>query len=184
MKKHHSPSSPDEILENTLNLNKFKTYLANFKGNREQFFKELSYGDFIQSALDIPEKEMGQFYHEGHQFFSAKNYEQAAKYFFSLVLFDQARYEYWLSLAHALFFMEKYEKALQAYAAASLLKQDDPNPPYYGGICLLMLGKNEEALHAFDASIEIAHQEGNSKIEDSAKQQKNHILKLQKGGSQ
>lgn len=146
------PKEP--LLDSILNLEKYKHYLDKFADDPQALSKELAKGDFSQKALDVSEKEYEKLYFEGHQAFAHKDYEQAVAHFSVLAFLDQFRPDIWLCLGHSYYFLNLYTEALQAYAFAHVIDNEDPRALYFIGITLELLGNQKEAQESFEEAIE------------------------------
>lgn len=134
-------------------------------------------GYTIADLMGITEDQMEALYSVAYQNFVTKNYEDAAKVFKVLVLYDQTEQKYTMGLAATLQELGQYEKAADIYATACVQSGlKDPEPMYFSGICLLKAGKRSEAIAAFQ-SLDSMGRDGNTNDERFKTKGKN-LLKV------
>lgn len=81
---------------------------------------------------------------------------EAAFIFGMLLASDPFVYEYWIGLGACRQKLQEYSKALQAYAIASLLDDETPEPHYHAAQCFYMQNQKEEANKAINLAEALA----------------------------
>jgi type III secretion system low calcium response chaperone LcrH/SycD len=95
---------------------------------------------------------MEEIYDESYRFYQEDLFLEACVGFRWLVLLNPFIEKYWMGLAASLQLLEKYEKALHAYAIAALLDSDSPYPHFHAFECYAALENGEEAKKALELS--------------------------------
>ncbi|MCH9627918.1 MAG: Chaperone protein SicA [Chlamydiales bacterium] len=102
----------------------------------------------LQHAFGITNEEMEKLYEEAFSYYEADRYLDALTVFRWLVLFNAFKAKYWLGFAACQQLMQRYEKALHAYAMASLLAPESPDPHYHAYECYMEMEDKDEAQKA------------------------------------
>lgn len=104
--------------------------------------------------IDQPEA----IYAYAYQFYANGHFEEARSLFSLLTVMQPDQLNYWMGLGACLQMQKKYEKALEAYAAAALIDVDslNPLPHFYAAECLLSLKDVTRALQALESAHTIA----------------------------
>lgn len=89
----------------------------------------------LQQAFGVTGYEMEEIYCEAYRLYQEDIYIESATAFRWLVLLNPFEAKYWKGLAASLQLLEKYEKALHAYAMAALLDSDNPYPHFHAYEC-------------------------------------------------
>lgn len=123
----------------------------------EEFIEDkLLKSNNLQQAFNISCEQMERYYRDAYTFYSKEHYLEASDAFRALVILDPFTKKYWMGLAGALQMLERYDKALRAYAMVTLLDQEDPYPHFYAHQCLKMLKEDKEAELAFALANKLA----------------------------
>lgn len=115
-----------------------ETYLEDFIPNT------LLKSETLQRAFAVSPYEMEEIYKEGHSFYILDNFLESSTSFRWLVLLNPFVAKYWMGLAASLQLLEKYEKALHAYAMVALLEMENPYPHWHAYECYSLLNNLEE----------------------------------------
>jgi type III secretion system low calcium response chaperone LcrH/SycD len=116
-----------------------ETFLEDFIPNT------LLKSETLQRAFDVSGYEMEEIYSETYTFYQEDNFLEASTGFRWLVLLNPFVEKYWMGLAASLQLLEKYEKALHAYAICALLESENPYPHFHAFECYVALKDKEEA---------------------------------------
>ncbi|MCC5832829.1 MAG: SycD/LcrH family type III secretion system chaperone [Chlamydiales bacterium] len=108
----------------------------------------------LQRAFGITDYEMEKLYEEAYELYEANAYQEALNLFRWLLLFNSYEAKYWMGFAAALQLLERYEKALHAYAVASLLDSKSPYPHFHAYECYILLNNRDDA----DKALKLAYQ--------------------------
>ncbi len=104
----------------------------------------------LQRAFGVTNYEMEEIYCEAYRLYQEDIYLESSTAFRWLVLLNPFVAKYWKGLAASLQLMEKYEKALHAYAMAALLDSDNPYPHFHAFECYESMENDEDADKALD----------------------------------
>ena len=112
-------------------------------------------------------------YAYAYEFYSHGHYEEAQSLFSLLVVKETKNINHWLGLGACMQMQKKYEKALEAYAAAALLEVDEinPYPHFHAAECFIALDDITSALQALESASTIANK-------DSKYEQLSHQINL------
>lgn len=121
-----------------------ETYLEDFIPNL------LLKSETLQQAFGISTYEMEEIYNEAYQLYEEDDFVESAVGFRWLVLLNPFLYKYWIGMAASLQLLEKYEKALHAYAVSALLDCKNPYPHFHAFECYKQLANQQEADKALD----------------------------------
>ncbi len=116
-----------------------ESYLADFVPNA------LLKSESLQRAFGISNYEMEKLYEEAYAYYENEQYLKAVTVFRWLVLFNSYEPKYWMGFAASEQLLERYEKALHAYAVVSLLESENPYPHYHAYECYMLLDNKEDA---------------------------------------
>ncbi|MDR3624448.1 MAG: SycD/LcrH family type III secretion system chaperone [Chlamydiales bacterium] len=133
-----SNSLPQKDLE-SVNLYLKKVLIDHFNG------KEL-----LQDACDISNASVEKLYTKAYEFYQAGDSLGAINAFGLLIHVDPFSQVFWMGLGSARQLNSEHEKALQAFAIAALLDDQDPAPHYHAAQNYLALNNEEDALKALD----------------------------------
>ncbi|MCR5413982.1 MAG: SycD/LcrH family type III secretion system chaperone [Kiritimatiellae bacterium] len=112
---------------------------------------------FIASEASLAElkgishDELEAVYSLGFNYYRTGKYEEAAKLFKFLVLFDHLNAKYWMAIGAVQQVSKDYEGAVASYAYASFLDISNPKPQYHAAECFLAMGDKVNARSAIDA---------------------------------
>ena len=123
-----------------------ETYLEDFIPNT------LLKSETLQRAFEVSSYEMEEIYSEAYRLYDRANYLESSTTFRWLVLLNPFIGKYWIGLAASLQLLEKYEKALHAYAIAALIESENPYPHFHAYECYGALKNREEAKKALDSA--------------------------------
>ena len=107
-----------------------------------QFLNE---GATLGELKGISRQELEAVYSLGFTHYRTGHYEDAAKLFQFLVLFDHLNPKYWLALGAVQQVAKDYKSAISSYAYASFLDLENPKPQLHAAECFLALGDKENA---------------------------------------
>ena len=96
----------------------------------------------------ISHEELEAVYSLGFTHYRTGRYEDAAKLFQFLVLFDHLNAKYWLALGAVQQVAKDYKAAVSSYAYSSFLDLGNPKPQFHAAECFLALGDKENAASA------------------------------------
>jgi len=147
-----------------------ESYVADFIPNI------LMKSETLQIAFGISNYEMEKLYEEAFEYYENDRYLDSITVFRWLVLFNSYEMKYWMGFAANQQLLEQYEKALHAYAVASLLDSEDPYPHYHAYECYMLLNNKEDA----DKALKLAYQRCDGKaaydeLKDEIEQLKSEV---------
>jgi type III secretion system low calcium response chaperone LcrH/SycD len=96
-------------------------------------------GKTLQEIFGISDLVLFCFYKVGHALYAEKAYRDAAQVFFFLTILSPFVKDYWLALGMAEKLSDDYEQALYAFAMASLMNINDPEPHLHATECYILL---------------------------------------------
>ena len=99
----------------------------------------------------ISHQELEAVYSLGFTHYRTGRYEDAAKLFQFLVLFDHLNPKYWLALGAVQQVAKDYQGAISSYGYASFLDLENPKPQLHAAECFLALGDRQNAASALMA---------------------------------
>lgn len=108
----------------------------------------------LQKAFGISDYEMEKLYEEAYEYYESDAYQDSLILFRWLVLFNSYEAKYWMGFAATLQLLERYEKALHAYAVAYLLDSQNPYPHFHAYECYMLLKNRDDA----EKALEMAYQ--------------------------
>ena len=117
----------------------FETYLEDFIPNK------LLKSETLKLAFDITDHEMEELYAEAYGCYEEDAFKAASNGFRFLIILDPFVPRYWMGLGASLQLLERFEKALQAYAVVTLLVSKNPAPHLYAHECYKAMGEEKEA---------------------------------------
>lgn len=106
-------------------------------------------GGTLKEVYGTSPEELEALYVLGTRLYTQGQYLQSAQVFGYLMRIDHFERRYYKAAASALQMMKSYPQAIDAWAVASYLDIDDPEPFFHTAECLLALGKREEARQGF-----------------------------------
>lgn len=122
-----------------LGIEEPETYLNEFINGK------LLKSNTLRQAFDISMAQMELYYRDAYTFYEQEQFKLAMDSFQALALLDPFTKTYWMGLGGSAQMLHNYDKALRAYAMASLLDDDDPYPHFYAYQCLSATKEDEEA---------------------------------------
>jgi len=96
----------------------------------------------------ISREELEAVYSLGFTHYRTGRYEDAAKLFQFLVLFDHLNAKYWLALGAVQQVEKDFRGAIASYGYASFLDLENPKPQLHAAECFLAIGDRENAASA------------------------------------
>lgn len=112
-----------------------------------EIMKVLGDGYTLADLSGINEEKLEAIYNLAYQHYEAANYEKAQVFFQLLALLDCTDVRFFLGNAACLQAREQYEEAIDAYGVALVMDgMNNPEPVYNSAICLLKLGRKEDAI--------------------------------------
>ena len=121
--------------------------------NTNELFRILGDGGSFGDLYGIDEERLEAVYSVAHTLYGNGKFEDAATMFRFLCLMEHAEERYWMGLGATEQMLGNYEKALEAYAQATLLDIDDPRPQIQAGYCLIKLELFEGATQALEGAL-------------------------------
>lgn len=112
-----------------------------------QFFLD---GGTIGEALGYTAREYEAMYAVGHGLYTQAHYEDAARLFRLLVLYEPAQARFQTALGASLQMQGHYQDAINHHAIAGSLDLDDPEPALRISECLMAQGRMKEAVQGLD----------------------------------
>lgn len=109
-------------------------------------------GHSLKGLSGLNDKTMETTYSLAFNHYNGGKFDEAAKLFQFLCVFDPYKPKYWMGLAASRQMLKEYEAAITAYSMAGILKMDDPKPALYAADCYLVMGKKELATKALTAA--------------------------------
>ena len=143
-----TPHTPDEIdnLVAALKIDDMKEELTGmFRG--ELVLKDIK---------GLTDRNMEAVYNLAYNAYGRSNFDQAEDLFKFLCVYDHMEKKYWIGLGATRQNKRQYEGAIEAFAYAALLDNEDPRPPMQAADCHIALGNKDEAISALQAAIEFA----------------------------
>ena len=102
-------------------------------------------GATLKDAKGIDEAQMETLYSLGFNLYQAGKAEDAEKVFSLLTLLDYGVVKYWLGLGAAQQAQRKFDRAVHAYAMATMIDAKDPRSQYHAAECFLAVGDKANA---------------------------------------
>lgn len=122
-----------------------------------------SLGRSVESLNDaVPqftEEHLEAFYTLAFDFYENGKYREAINFFRFLTTIDHMNKKHWIGLGASLQMLKDYEKAIEAYALATLLDEQDPHAPLYAAECCFSMGDRERGMQALDSADGLAADE-------------------------
>lgn len=152
-------------------------YPADLESYLDDFIPNvLMKSETLQKAFGVTNYEMEELYAEAYKFYYEDNFLESSTAFRWLVLLNPFQAKFWMGLAATLQLLEKYEKALHAYAVSALLECENPYPHFHAYECYCTLKNKVDGEKALD----LAYQRTIGKGAYRALQEEIDLLK--KGG--
>lgn len=114
----------------------------------ESFIKD---GTTLKEFKGISNDELEAVYSLAFGYYQTGRYEEAAKLFQFLVLFDHLNAKYWFGLGAVQQVSKDYKNALTSYGYSSFLDLSNPKPQLHSAECFIALGDKENAASALTA---------------------------------
>ena len=121
-----------------------KTKLENFF---EEFYEKYSDSSVLKKRTEKEEKDL---YEKGYSAYEAGDYKEAVAAFESLLLSRPNESAYWQALGSARQMEKDYEKALYAWAMATVLDPENPSFPFHAAECCFSNNDPQEGLKALN----------------------------------
>lgn len=102
----------------------------------------------LQQAFGITNYEMEKLYEEAYHHYENDRYIDAITVFRWLLYLNTYTQKYWMGYGASQQLLQRYEKALHAYAVSALLNSKDPYPHYHAYGCYMMMENKTEAIKA------------------------------------
>lgn len=119
-----------------------------------ELVQSIENGATLKDINDIPDDTMDGIYKLAYDFYHQGKLDDAESLFRFLYIYDFYRPDYAMGLAAVLQLKKNYAKAIEFYALAYSLSNDDMRPVFYAGQCNLMLRKLVQARTCFESVIE------------------------------
>ena len=108
----------------------------------------------IAKVANVPEKDMEEYLVKGQNALQLEDFEKAEEMFTTLLVLNNKDTRAALGLAGALEGQEKYDYAVPIYFTVMATTLYDPVAPFRAGVCLMNLGKKQEAKKFFELAAE------------------------------
>lgn len=95
-------------------------------------------------------------YAMGYNLYENAKYAEAVDVFRVLTLFEKEQRKNWMGLGAAYQMQKEYDRALQSYAYAALLDENDPYAPFHAAECFFSQEQNEKGSHVLNVAKTIA----------------------------
>lgn len=123
--------------------------------NASRFLEDILNGKTtISKAAKIPGQDLDDFFTKAQLALQLEDYPKAEEMFTTLLILNNKDTRAALGLAGALEGQGKYETAMPVYFMVMATTLYDPVAPFRAGICLMHLGKKEEAITLFKLASE------------------------------
>lgn len=99
----------------------------------------------VREELGISDAEMEAMYTVAYNLFQNAKYDDAAKCFCLLSMFDPLQYKYMFGIASCFHMKSEYEMASMYYVMSSALDEDQPAPFLHAAECLIAMKDNDAA---------------------------------------
>jgi type III secretion system low calcium response chaperone LcrH/SycD len=119
----------------------------------ELIFDALAKGHTLKEVRDLDGRDMEALYSVGHSLYQSGRYDKAHSVFKFLCLHDHLEPRWWVGLGMTRQRLKDYARAVEAYAYATLMDVEDPQPQLQAGYCLMAMGKYKEAQAAFEGTV-------------------------------
>ncbi|SFN66709.1 type III secretion low calcium response chaperone LcrH/SycD [Izhakiella capsodis] len=120
----------------------------------ENLLDAINNGATLKDIQGVPNKTMQDVYNLAYSFYHTGKLDDAESLFRFLCVYDFYNYEYVIGLAAVHQLKKNYAKAIDFYALAYSLSDDDYRPMFYAGQCNLMLRQSVQARKCFDIVLE------------------------------
>lgn len=111
--------------------------------------------DTLQEIFGISDKTIDLFYQSGCRYYEMSHYMDAADVFHAISLLAPTKFNVWFSLGMAEKQAAHYEKALQAFAMATLTNLASPIPHIQSAECYLLLKDDRNAKETFEYALKV-----------------------------
>ena len=111
----------------------------------------------------VSEEAIKGLYVQAYQHYEGGKYEDAVHFFRFLTTVEMTKKRNWMGLGASLQMVTDFDKAIEAFAFATLLDENDPYPHIYAAECLFSLGKMSEGSEAlaFAEKTAVLHEKKN-----------------------
>ena len=130
--------------------------VSEFVANKDKILSMLKHieenGNLAQLS-GMSQEQLDQLYGLAYSLYQAENFDDAKSLFALLGLLDVTDSKYILGSAGCLFAQKKYEQAFDSYQMAFIIDNlNNPEPLYQSAICLIKLGRKEDAYNVLDVA--------------------------------
>lgn len=108
-------------------------------------------GATLKQLKGVTNEELEAVYSLAFSNYTTGKYEDAAKLFQFLVLFDHLNAKYWMGLGAVQQVLKDFKNAVTSYGYCSFLKLSNPKPQYYAAECFLAMGDKRNAASSLEA---------------------------------
>lgn len=126
--------------------NKHDTELDEYAGS---LIEAIQNGAVLKDVLDVAADTMNDIYKIAYEFYHLGKLDDAESLFRFLCIYDFYNSEYSMGLAAVYQLKKNYRKAIDFYALAYSLAEEDYRPMFYAGQCNLMLRRKVQARKCF-----------------------------------
>ncbi len=121
-------------------------------------------GSTIREQAGVTDDEMLHIHAVACTFFEKGKLNESEKFFRHLCMLDSTNLDYLLGLGAVLQRKKLYPAAVDVYAAAHLVQENDSRPMFYAGQCHFFDRKHNKARYCFNIVIEDNHSEDLTKM--------------------
>ena len=105
----------------------------------------------LKQMKGVTNAELEAVYSLAFGYYRTGKFDEAAKLFQFLVLFDHLNAKYWFGLGAVQQALKDYQGAVASYGYCSFLKLDNPKPQLHAAECFLALGDKRNAASSLEA---------------------------------
>lgn len=113
----------------------------------------------FKDIYGISSESMEAIYAQAYEFYEDGRIEEAQTFFRFLCIYDFYNVDYAIGLGACFQLQKDYAKAIDVYASAYIIGDNDLRPVFYAGQCQLLLKELEKAKYCFELVIEESHNE-------------------------
>lgn len=133
--------------------------------------------DTFQELLGISDQTLEHFYQAGMRHYAAAHYADAGTIFFTLSVLSPFRFNIWQALGLSEEKLLKHEKALEAFAMATIMDPSSPIPHMHSGACYLAIHDKIHAKATLKHALELIDKQNPSVFEKEKKWIADMLLK-------
>lgn len=135
---------------------KFKTPFETLENLNEISERIMTGETTMQIEMGLTDDEVEAIYMIAYNHYNQQKYEESAKTFSMLMLFNPLEYKYLFGAASAYFMVGLYEDACIAYLMCTGLESEHPEPWLHMAECLIKVEQSKDAREPLEKAIEVA----------------------------